>query len=199
MSRLYEEAIITDISDPSNKRRVKAALTMYGKDDRNNWNVVTDWIRTFQTPVGQGSEGFYSKLKVGDVILVSFIDYPICQKPFVFARDNANDDDNVIVTDNKIIKFNEHTIEFTNDEVIISQKDGTQITLKSDDSIEFSNTLGFKSIEVGTLNIIKWLLDLCTGISGNLGYPCIVNPTLVAQITAITTTPLQKITFKKDL
>jgi hypothetical protein len=179
MKRIFEEGIVVDVDDSTGKRKCKVALTIHGKDSKGNWRVITDWIRPYQPAFGAGSEGIYSRLGVDDYVIVSFLDYPVCQKPIIILKDTTNDADNIEVTDDKIIKFN-----------------NAKIIFKADKSIEFESDGDFSDIEINGLSLLDWLQDMFTHLTGNLGYNVVPDPTIFAKLTSAISLK-GKIIFKK--
>jgi len=178
MKKLYEDAIVVDVDDSTGKRKCKVALTTYGKDNKNNWNVITDWIRPYQPAFGSGAEGIYSRLGIDDYVIVSYKDYPICQDPFIIFKDTTNNSDNIEVTTDKIIKFND-----------------AKIIFKPDGSIEFDGA--FSDITINELDILSWLNNILNNIIGNLGFPVVPNPALMLELTNALNITRTKIKFKK--
>lgn len=169
MNRLYEEGIITEVQT-SGKRLVKVAMTRFGKDFRNNWNVITDWVRAYQPAIGEGSDGIHGKLGVGDYVILSFRDYPNNQLPFVAFKNLTTNDDNVEVADDKKIKYNSHTIDFKKDgDVKITHKDGASITLNSAGEIILDKGTPILGLYLGVNELIT-IFNTHTH-NGNLGYP----------------------------
>lgn len=168
MNRLYEEGIVTEVQS-SGKRLVKVAMTRFGKNFKNNWYVITDWIRAYQPATGQGSEGIHGKLGVGDYVILSFRDYPNNQLPFVAFKNLTTDDDNIAVGDDKKIKYNSHTIDFKKDDVIkITHKDGSFVKI-DDGEIELSKDGQLTQFLIGVHDLIA-IFNAHTH-NGNLGYP----------------------------
>lgn len=168
MNRLYEEGIITEVQS-SGKRLVKVAMTRFGKNFKNDWNVITDWIRAYQPATGQGSEGIHGKLGVGDYVILSFRDYPDNQLPFVAFKNLTTNDDNIEVSDDKKIKYNDHTIDFKkNGAIEINHSGGSSITI-SDGEIVLDKGSLLNGIFLGLTDLIT-IFNTHTH-NGNLGYP----------------------------
>jgi len=168
MNRLYEEGIVTEVQS-SGKRLVKVAMTRFGKNFKNDWNVITDWIRAYQPATGQGSEGIHGKLGVGDYVILSFRDYPNNQYPFVAFKNLTTNDDNIEVSDDKKIKYNSHTIDFKKDGAIeINHKDGSSITI-ADGEIVLERGSKITGLYLGITELIN-TFNTHTH-NGNLGYP----------------------------
>jgi hypothetical protein len=183
MKRLYEEGIIYDVQD-SGKRLVKVALTRFKKDFRNDWNVITDWIRAYQPATGEGAEGTFGKLGIGDYVIVSFRDYPDNQLPFVAFKNLSTDDDNIDVGNDKKIKYNDHTIDFEdNGSIVITHKEGSSITIK-DGEIELEKGSQINQLLVGVHDLIA-IFNTHTH-NGNLGYPTL-SPLLPIVLTQVDT------------
>ena len=133
-----------------------------------------DWLSCNQTVYGETSEGLHTKMAVNDWVVISFLDYPEQQKPFVLGKLQTTGD-RITVSDDTVIKYNDITVKFENNKITFENANAP-----------------FQEIVFGGLQLFNFLAGLqCVG---NLGLPAPVQPAQITQITnAIANS--KKITF----
>lgn len=159
-------AQVTEIND---KNWVKVKFVDY------NNITCKEFIPIMLSPIGEAKEGISGPLAVDDLVVVAFFDDKY-QNPFVLGKIHTSSE----FIANKKIRFHEHEMEFTADNITITHKDGTVITVESD-KVKFTSPTAFGDITFGGLGLFQFLAALtCVG---NLGLPAPVDPTQITQIT----------------
>jgi hypothetical protein len=175
MNNIFEIATVTSVNEETNQVTVNF-------QDYETENDSPE-IPVIVPPVGAGTEGDSSPLGIGDKVLVGFLDVER-QNPFVFGKiRNSNN----FISGKKIV-YKEHEIEFTDDSVVITEKNGTKLTLTDGELSLEHNLAGFTQINLGSLvELVNWLNSHVH--VGNLGYP-------TAPATPPIVPPFDKITIK---
>ena len=190
--QLYYQCRVTD-SD--GKGRIKAK---YIRLEQAGHDVFTPWIQTLTSVYGEGKEGMHSRLKVGDLVIVSFLDFPQNQFPFVIGK-LQKEVERINVDEQSVITYNEHTLTFNTDNIEIQHKDGTKITLE-DNKITFINAESLTSVKYNDLDLIDWLKTLLgppSTLQGNLGYPVLESTQITKLLEAIAKASTSKsVTFE---
>lgn len=131
-------------------------------------NVTTkDYIPVMVPAIGEADEGINGYLKIDDLVIIAHFDIER-QNPFVLGKIQSSTE----FFANKKIRFYEHEIEFEEDSVTITHKEGTKVLIE-DNKISFINSDSLTSIKYNDLDLIDWLKTLLgppSTIVGNLGY-----------------------------
>ena len=169
MNMLRYEALVTE-TDGKGRAKVKIL--------ESGWEPDV-FLMCATTVYGEGKEGFHGKLAEGDLVIVSFFDYPINERPFIEYKMQSSED-RIEVTDERKFMFHEHEFIFEGDKVTIKLKNGTDLVIK-DGVIEASSPVPFGDITFGGLGLFQFLATIvCVG---NLGQPAPLDPTLLTQIS----------------
>ena len=124
------------------------------------------YIQAIQTSEGSEKEGTHSKYGVNDIVILSFLDYPQSQKPFIAGK-FSTEVQRYDASSESTIMWKNHTIKFQDNVLEVSNEDGTKITIENGKiSLESSST--FSKINLDSLDLINWLKTLT--VIGNLGY-----------------------------
>lgn len=154
----------------------------------NNWVKVKfvdydnitckEFIPIMHSPIGESKEGISSPMAIDDLVVVAFFDEEK-QNPLVLGKIYTSSE----FISGKKIRFYEHEIEFTDDEVTITHKDSaSKITMASNEvTVETSSTLTVEAnqIKLGSGALVEKVIKGTTFQIlynahvhvGNLGYP----------------------------
>jgi len=130
------------------------------------------YIQAIQTSEGDGKEGEHGKYGEDDIVILSFLDYPQSQKPFIAGK-FSGETQRYDATSQSTIMWKDHTLIFKDDSLEISHEDGTKITIEAG-KIKLSKEGAFTKINYGNQDIIETLVTLI----GNLGFPIVTTQIL---------------------
>ncbi len=160
---LYEPAKVTSISDPELKGRIKCQFLRNG--------IITEsWVILVTSVYSGADNGWSGQLAVNDNVILSFLDYPECQKPFVFGKPQSASQTIARADGTEALKVKDHLIEFTEDEIKISHAKNKSTIVFKTDSIEITSDGTSEYTVVRTETLKTWLENHIH--LGNLGYPC---------------------------
>ena len=146
--QLYYQAKVTEVDG---KGRCKAK---YLQLEQAGYDVETGWLQTLTTVYGEGQEGLHSKLSTNDIIIISFLDFPTNQFPFVVGK-LQKEVERIDVTEQSIITYNEHTVTFNTDNIEIKHKNGNSYIKIESDTITIEGSSTIKLGENASESIIK--------------------------------------------
>lgn len=127
----YQPSTVTSIEDPLDKGRVKITFQKTGVE-------YQDWVSIQDSFFSKEDNGWHGELAVGDEVLVAFIDWPTCQKPFVDKKIRSKQ--NAIARDGKeFLRIKGHKIEFQDSKVIIQHSNGNETITLNNGDIEVKN------------------------------------------------------------
>ncbi len=160
MRLLYQSAKVTSIKDPEDKGRVKCQFYI---DDIE----TEDFVVLVDSFYSGGDNGWNGQLAVDDNIIISFLDYPKCQKPFVFGKPKSNNQ-SIKREDNETLKIKDHIVEFSKDSVTIKHKDKKSSIILDSDTITIQSNPSAPFTLVRAEVLKTWLT---THVHlGNLGF-----------------------------
>jgi len=151
MKILREYATVVDVDDPKNKHRVRVGFHksyIFTTDEidvpmsskESDYNMVSGWLINYSSSQAGGKQGIATKLKVGDLVVISYIDYPNNQQPFVEFKNDTNDEDIITVDDETRVMYNDHYIDFNSGNITISNEDeNLQIIIDGGGKIQIKN------------------------------------------------------------
>ena len=165
--QLYYQAKVTEVDG---KGRCKAK---YLQLEQAGYDVETGWIQTLSTVYGEGQEGLHSKLSTNDIIIISFLDFPTNQFPFVIGK-LQKEVEIIDVTDQSVLTYNDHTVTFNTDNIEITHKNGNSYIKIESDTITIEGSSTIKLGENASESVIKGdtfktFFDAHIHV-GNLGY-----------------------------
>ena len=173
--------------------------------------VTKDYIPIMYPPTGESKEGNSGPLAIDDLVVIAFFDKE-CQNPFVMGKIRSSAE----YISGKKIRFHEHEVEFTADEVTITHKEGDQIKIENgtitaeqkngskivleNNKITLQNSTSLTSIKYNDLDLVAWLQTLLgppSTILGNLGYPVTETVQIAELVAAIgKASSVKKVTFE---
>jgi len=158
---LYEICEVIKIDDSEDKGRVVVKYLRTGMTTESYLPLVDSFY-------SKGDNGWDGELLEGDIIVVSFFDYPENQKPFVFGKVKSKSQTNKR-EGKETLKIKEHIVVFEDNKVTIQHKNNKSKVVLEDGKISMSSdgTNLYSMVREELLEI--WLKSHYH--LGNLGYP----------------------------
>jgi len=127
MTQLYEQARVINTIDIEDRGRVQVQFL--------RTDMITEqYIPLVDSFFSKGDNGFDGELQIGDIVVVSFFDYPENQKPFIFGKVKSKKQSNRR-NKKETLKIKDHKIVF------------------SEDKMEIDHRLSLSKITINPLNI----------------------------------------------
>lgn len=169
---IYRVCEVVDVDDPEDMGRAKLKL-LDTEQSPDLWIPILDSLYSSET------NGWHGVLGKGDIVRVSFIDYPLNQKPIIDGKmKSGKTSEKRDGAEFFLIKG--HKVKFEDDKLSLIHKDGTEMIVEND-KIVMNATTTFGDIVFGGLGLFDFLSKLKT--VGNLGLSSPLDPTQIIQIT----------------